>query len=107
MPTEVVSLLAGLSAQEAVLLALMVCGLPASVVLLALSERPIVAGPVRQFAVSTLTALHILQARDRARLVLIGIGLVVLRFCDRGRDQVVTWLLAAARWVEPKKGAGR
>lgn len=106
MPTEVVSMLAGLSAEQAVVLALMVCGLPASVVLLALSERPIVAEPVRQFAVSALTVLHVLQARDRALLVLVAAGLFVLRTRDRGRDLLVKWLLAAARHIAPK-GAGR
>lgn len=106
MPTEVVSMLAGLSPEQAVCLALMVCGLPASVVLLALSEEPIVPERVRTSAAYELTALRVFQARDRALLVLVAAGLFVLRTCDRGRDLLVKWLLAAARHIAPK-GAGR
>ncbi|NUS78438.1 MAG: hypothetical protein HOV70_19875 [Streptomyces sp.] len=95
-----------MSAEQAVCLALMVCGLPASVLLLALSDGPFIPERVRRSAAYELAALRVFQARDRALLALIAAGLFVLRICDRCRDQVVSWLLAAARRIEPK-GAGR
>lgn len=106
MPTEVVVLLADLSLERAVCLALMLCGLPASLTLLALSDAPLLPERVRTSAAYELTALRVFQVRDRAHLVLVAAGLLVLQGCDRSRDLLVKWLLAAARRIAPK-GAGR
>lgn len=106
MPAEVVVLLADLSLERAVCLALMLCGLPASLLLLALSEGPLLPARVRQSAAYELTALRVFQARDRAHLTLVTAGLIVLRVRDRSRDLLVKGLLVAARHIAPK-GAGR
>lgn len=99
MPTEVVDLLADMSAGRAVRLALMVCGASAAVLLLALDEEPILPERLRKSAVVELAALRWFQARERVRLVLTAV-------VPRGRDLVVTVLLFVARHIEPK-GAGR
>jgi hypothetical protein len=106
MPTEVIDLLADMSAERAICLALMVCGAPAAVLLLALAEGPILPERVRKSAAYELAALRCFQARDRAHVVASAAWVFVLRVTARGRDRVVTVLLAVARHIEPK-GAGR
>lgn len=106
MPTEVIDLLADMSVERAICLALMVCGAPAAVLLLALSEGPILPERVRKSAAYELAALRWFQSRERAHLVLTSAGAFVLRLTGRGRDLVVTALLFVARHIEPK-GAGR
>lgn len=106
MPTEVIDLLADMSAERAICLALMVCGAPAAVLLLALSEGPILPERVRKSSPYEMAALRWFQARDRTHLALVAAWLFVRRVTARGRDRVVTVLLIVARHIEPK-GAGR
>lgn len=106
MPTEVIDLLADMSAERAVCLALMVCGAPAAALLLALSEGPLLPERVRKSAPYELAAVRWFQVCDRAHLVAGAAWVFVLGVTARGRDRVVTVLLAVARHIEPK-GAGR
>lgn len=72
MPPEIVDLLAGLSVARAICLSLMVCGSAAALLLLALSEGPLVPDCLRRTAAYEWLALLVFQARDRAHLAVKG-----------------------------------
>lgn len=98
MPTEVIDMLAGLTVERAVFLALMLFGTPAAVVLYVANSdldlrTPVVraAGSVHQAAVHAghdvnrwlaLALAHAAQLRDRARLILIAGLLLAVAYLD-------------------------
>lgn len=98
MPTEVIDLLAGLSVERAVFLALMLFGTPAAIVLYVANtdldlRTPVVraAGTAHQAAVHAghdlnraicLLTLHTAQVRDRARIALVTALLLAVAHLD-------------------------
>ncbi|MFC8515542.1 hypothetical protein [Streptomyces sp. NPDC057257] len=87
MPNEVIDALAGLNVERAIFLALALFGSSAAVLLLALSEGPLlpehwVPERVRKSAAYELAALRWFQFRDRARLALVAALLICVARLD-------------------------